>query len=247
MQGFFVSTTAPGAFVAGDAQRTHMGGSTFYKSENPKLVVLNAAGANYSDQAWIHFNEQAGVEHDGVYDAYKRISLSNPLLPQLYSITPAGTKMSVNGMPQALTVPVGFTAVESGVFTISALQTGEFTKVALEDLFTGTFTDLLANSYQFTYTAGDQDNRFVLHFNGVSVGENQADQVNIYSSQKDVYVAVPASKLGNVKILNMLGQEVTKSKIVDVLTKLTVNQIGVYVVQVKMEDGKIYTKKVIIR
>jgi hypothetical protein len=150
-------------------------------------------------------------------------------------------------MPQTSTVPVGFTAVQSGTFTINAVQTGEFTKVTLEDLFNGTFTNLLTDSYQFSYTSGDQENRFLLHFNGVSVNENQADLINIYSIQKDVYVSVPTGKIGNVKIMNMLGQEITKSRIVDVLTKLTVNQIGVYVVQVKMDNGKIYTKKVIIR
>jgi hypothetical protein len=247
MQGFFVSATAAGALAVGDAQRTHMGGNMFYKSENPMLVVLEATGANYSDQTWIHFNDQAGVEHDGVYDAYKRISTSNPLLPQLYSTTPTGVKMSVNGMPQTSTVPVGFTAVQSGNFTISAIQKGEFTKVTLEDLFNGTFTNLLTDSYSFNYTSGDQENRFLLHFNGVSVNENQADLLNIYSIQKDVYVSVPSNKIGSVKILNMLGQEVAQAKIVDVLTKLTVNQIGIYVVQVKMDNGKIYTKKVIIR
>ena len=155
--------------------------------------------------------------------------------------------MSVNGMPQTSTVPVGFTAVQSGNFTISAVHKGEFTKVTLEDLFNGTFKNLLSDSYSYNNTEGDQENRFLLHFNGVSVDENQADLLNIYSIQKDVYVSVPSNKIGNVKILNMLGQEVAQTKIVDVLTKLTVNQIGIYVVQVKMDNGKIYTKKVIIR
>ena len=246
MQGFFISATTSGTFSLGDGQRSHTGADLFYKSDDPKLVILEAAGSNYSDQTWIHFNEQAGVEHDGVYDAYKRISTSNPLLPQLYSITPSGEKLSVNGMPQSSLVPVGFTAVQSGNFTISAVQTGEFPVVTLEDLVKGTFTDLLTNSYTFTYTAGDQENRFLLHFTSLSVNENKADPIHIYSSEKFVYISVPSNKSGSVKIFNTLGQDVTEASIYDVMTKLTIDQAGVYIVQVAI-DGRIYNKKVIIR
>jgi len=120
MQGFFVSAFDNGQLCIGDAQRTHVGANFYYKSDNPKLVVLKAQGEQYSDETWIHFNEAAGVEHDNTYDAYKRVSVSNPLLPQIFSLTPGGTRMAINGMPQASTVPVGFTAVKSGTFTINA-------------------------------------------------------------------------------------------------------------------------------
>jgi len=247
MQGFFVRTTGPGApLLLTDANRSHTMGSLWYKADDSKLVKIQASGEKYSDQAWVLFNDQAGIEHDGVYDVYKRLSYSNPLLPQIYTTTPTGVQLACNGRPATTTVPMGFTAGQTGTYTISALQTGEYSKVTLEDLFNGTFTDLLSNSYTFNYTAGDQDNRFMLHFNGVSVGDNQADLVSIYSSEKTIYIAVPANKLGSVKVLNMLGQDVKEGKIVDILTKLTVEQTGIYVVQANI-DGKIYTKKVIIR
>ncbi|MCD4696123.1 MAG: fibronectin type III domain-containing protein, partial [Bacteroidales bacterium] len=190
-QGFFVSATAAGTLSLGDAQRTHSGSATFYKNYNPQMLVLEAANENFSDQAWIHFNEQAGVEHDGTYDAYKRISLSNPELPQIFSITPSGVYLSINGLPETEMVHVGFTAVESGVFTISAIETGEFGKLVLEYLFTQTQADLVNNSYTFNYSAEDQENTFIVHFTPLAVYENAEETFNIYSYNKAVYVSVP--------------------------------------------------------
>jgi hypothetical protein len=65
-------------------------------------------------------------------------------------------------------VPVAFNPTTSGTFTINAsefenlaVQTG----IYLEDLKTGNTIDLVENpTYQFTATAGDDINRFVLHF-----------------------------------------------------------------------------------
>ena len=90
MQGVFVSVSGPDVLTFDNTVRTHTGAGTFYKSEINDLLVLQATGENYLDKAYIYFNEQAMDEHDGIYDAYKRISLSNPELPQIFSITPSG-------------------------------------------------------------------------------------------------------------------------------------------------------------
>ncbi|MEZ5083888.1 MAG: hypothetical protein R2750_10630 [Bacteroidales bacterium] len=190
MQGFFVSATGAGNLTVDDAARSH-GSGAFYKNSNPLLVVLEAAGENFADETWIHFNEVAGEEHDGQFDAYKRISLSNPELPQIFSYTPGGVMMSVNGMPEVESVPVGFTAVESGVFTINAKETGEFSELYLEDLLTNTVTSLMDNDYTFTYTSGDAQNRFILHFSPLAIGDQEVSDINIFSFDKDLYVEVP--------------------------------------------------------
>ena len=71
MQGFFVKASGSGTLSLGNAQRTHLGGDNFYKSDIHDLLILEASGENYSDQTWIYFNEQAEDEHDGVFDAYR--------------------------------------------------------------------------------------------------------------------------------------------------------------------------------
>ena len=245
-QGFFVSATAAGTLNLGDAQRTHSGAGTFYKNDNSQLLVLEAANENFSDQAWIHFNENAGEEHDGQFDAYKRISLSNPELPQIFSYTPANTKLSINGMPETTMVPVGFTAVESGVFTIGAVETGEFANVVLEDLFTQTQINLLNNPYTFNYTAGDQQKRFIIHFTPLAVPEIFEEMVNIFSFNTDVYITVPVNTKGNIFIYNMMGQKIVSKRIDDIQNIITLEKCSYYVVKV-LSDENIVTRKVFIK
>jgi hypothetical protein len=246
MQGFFVSATAGDLLSLGDAQRSHMGAGTFYKDSNPQLVVLEAIGENFTDETWIHFNETAGEEHDGQFDAYKRISLSNPELPQIFSYTPGGVKLSINGMPEVESVPVGFTAVESGVFTINAKESGEFTELYLEDLFTNYVTNLLENDYSFSYSAGDQQNRFILHFGALGVDDVAGDLFNIYSFNKDVYVAVPAHTSGTITVYDMMGQEVTSTSINNTVNVITLDKSAYYIVKV-LSNENMETKKVFIK
>ncbi len=246
MQGFFVMGTGAGTLTLGYAQQTHTGSDNFYKSENPNLLVLQASGQNYSDQTWIHFNDLAGVEHDGIYDAYKRISLSNPELPQIFSYTPSGVKLSINGMPQASTVPVGFTAIESGIFTITAVETGEFANIYLEDTFTGMITDLLTNSYTFNFNAGDQENRFIVHFTPLAVDENNTSLTNIFAYGKDAYVYVPSGTQGTIMVYDLMGQEVYSTPITGPTNKITLDKSAYYVVKV-LSNESVVAKKVFIK
>ena len=245
MQGFFVSALGVDNLIFDDAVRTH-GGGGIYKDSNPQLVVLEAAGENFTDQTWIHFNENAGEEHDGQYDAYKRISTSNPQLPQIYSTTPGGVMMSVNGMPEVQSIPVGFKTIESGVFTISAIETGEFTELYLEDLITGTVTNIYESDYSYTYTLGDQPNRFILHFSPLAIGDLDVSDINVFSYDKEVYVKVPENTNGEIIVYNMMGQEVVSTTITDVLNVITLENSAYYVVTV-VSNESVVTKKVFVK
>lgn len=246
MQGFFVSATGSGTLSVGNAQRSHAGANIFYKSSNPNLVVLNATNGLFNDEAWIHFNELAGAEHDGQFDAHKRISLSNPLLPQIFSYTLAGMKLSVNGLPEVQSVPVGFTVLQSGEFTISAIETGDFSELYLEDLFTGNITNLLSANYTFNYNQGDTENRFILHFAPLSVGDNLERNSTIWSYGNEVIVMVPDLTNGHVKVYNMMGQEVVSSGVTSGRNVITVPQPGNYVVTL-ISNEVVRAEKVVIK
>jgi hypothetical protein len=246
MQGFFIKASDTGMLTLGDAQRTHTGADNFYKYDIPQLLILKASGTNYSDQTWIYFNDSAGVEHDGIYDAYKWISNSNPQLPQLFSLTPSGRKLSINGMPAALAVPLGFTAVQSGVFTISASETSEFPFIWLEDLFTGSVTNLLTDSYTFNFTTGDQEKRFIVHFvEQVAVPVEKDDPVIIYSCNKEIYFDFTQDAQGILSLSDMLGKEILSTRINNELKKLSVDRDGIYIVRIIL-NGKVITKKILI-
>ncbi len=152
--------------------------------------------------------------------------------------------MAINSLPATNTVPVGVKAGVPGEFTITATETSEFADVILEDLLTGTITDLKSNTYTFSYDM-NMDNRFILHFTPLAVGENPADLINIYSSQKDVYVSVPANTKGDIVVYNLMGQEVARTTINNVLNKITLNKSAYYLVKV-LSNESVVTKKVFV-
>lgn len=246
MQGFFVSATSAGTLQLTNTVRTHTGAGSYYKSEINDLLVLEASGNGFTNETRIYFNEEATNEHDRLFDAYKIITSSNPQLPQLFSITPSGTKLSINGMPEANLVPMGMVAGVPGEYTISAIETSEFENVILEDLVEGIKTDLLQQSYTFIYGLNEPENRLIVHFTPMAVPENFASPVSIYSNNHDVYVAAPASTEGTVMVYNLMGQEVATATISEVITRITLDKSAYYVVKVICNES-VVTKKVFVK
>jgi hypothetical protein len=143
-------------------------------------------------------------------------------------------------------VALSFKCNVGGFYTISATETGEFAMVELEDLVTGTFTDLLKESYTFKHELLNSENRFVVHFKPLFVGENFADMINIYSDNHVVYVSVPAQTTGSVKVYNLLGQEAASTVITDLITRITLDNSAYYIIEV-ISDGSVVTKKVFVK
>jgi hypothetical protein len=246
MQGFFVSTAASATLSINSAVRTHAGADNWYKSTPDDLVILKAAGNDFSNETWVFFNADAEAEHDGVFDAYKRITAVNPALPQIYTITPSGVKLDVNGMPANELVPVGFIAGIDGTYSISAIETSEFSDVVLEDMQTGAMTNLLNGAYSFAYSAGEPEDRFILHFTPLSVEDELESMFNIYSFANDVYVGVPENTNGTISIFNMMGQEVANNAINGTMNIVRLNKSAYYVVKVTSNDT-VVTRKVFVK
>jgi hypothetical protein len=80
----------------------------------------------------------------------------------------------------------------------------------------------------------------------LAVRENPADLVNIYSSQKDVYVSVPLNTTGDIVVYNLMGQEIVRTQINGVLNKLTLDKSAYYIVKV-VSNENVVTKKVFVK
>jgi len=243
-QGFFISgaiDTAP--FVVDNSMRTHTGGSTYYKSEFDNLLVLEAVGNDLSDATYLRFDDGASEEIDQ-FDAYKLFTVSNPYLPQLYTVS--GDKLSINVLPQTEMVPAGFKAGVPGVYSINIKEVTGMANVVLEDLVLETQTDLMDNEYTFNYNLDDPEGRFIIHFTPLAVSENLAELVDIFSYNKDVYVTVPENTEGNIVVFNMMGQEVASTTITDVLNIIPLEKGAYYVVKV-LSSESVVTKKVFVK
>jgi hypothetical protein len=221
--------------------RTHST-APFFKDEIDDIVRIEINGNGYTNETVIRFLDIATPEFDGDWDAHKLFGVV-PEAPAIYSSE--NGMMAINTLPAANTVPVGVNSGVAGEFTITATETSEFTDVILEDLLTGAIADLKSNSYTFDYDMSF-DNRFILHFTPMAVTDNPVDLINIYSSQKDVYVTVPIGTRGQVRIFNLMGQVVANAVIANVLTKVHLDMIANYVVEVISNETAV-TKKVFIK
>ena len=243
-QGFFVGVTngfTLGTLNMTNAVRTHST-STFFKDEVSDIVRLEVIGNGHTDETVIRVLETATSDFDGQWDAHKLFGSVDDA-PAIYSVD--NDMMAINSLPATNTVPVGVKAGVPGEFTITATETSEFADVILEDLLTGAITDLKNNAYTFSYDM-NMDNRFILHFTPLAVGENPEDLINIYSNQKDVYVSVPANTKGDIVVYNLMGQEVARTIISGVSNKITLDKSAYYVIKV-VSDVSVVTEKVFVK
>jgi hypothetical protein len=247
-QGFFVEYTAPGFFdlsgTFGPGGERQHGADFFWKSEVTDLLKLQASGAEKSDDLIIRFSEEATAEMDKQGDARKLISQAEDL-PQIYT-TNGDLKFAINSLPATPAVPMSFTSVTSGTYTIEAVETSEFENVVLEDLVLGIQTNLLEDSYTFEYNAGDDDARFIVHFTPLGMGDNFADLVNIWSSAANIYVQTP-EVTGEIVVFNMMGQEVVRTDIQPGLNTIPMHDVNTYYVVKVLTSENAVTGKVFIK
>ncbi|MCD4736947.1 MAG: T9SS type A sorting domain-containing protein, partial [Bacteroidales bacterium] len=244
-QGFFVSAVAGGTFDVDESMRLHNGGSgAFYKNDFANMVVLEAEGNGLTDATYIRFETTANEGWDGNFDAYKLFTWFNDDLPQIYTIG-EGINMSINVLPETEAIPVGFQSGVNGTFTINAVDVKDIGYLMLEDLFTGTQTNLLEEGYTFNYDVEDAGERFMLHFGPLAILEMDANAINIYSYGTDVYIYAPENTKGHITVFDMLGQEVTSEAVNTTLNKITLEKSAYYIVKV-LSDNEVVTKKVFI-
>jgi len=240
-QGFFVQANVPGLFGVAHANKTH-DPNVIWKSESGNLLTLEATGNNRSDKLWVNVDlDGALAGYDNVGDFSKLFSSE---LPQIYTVA-ENQKLAVNALPATPSVPMEFTSGTSGTYTIAAIETSEFENVVLEDLANGMQTDLLAGSYTFEYSEGAVHN-FVIHFTPLGTPELNANSINIWAADHNIYVQAPATT-GDIVVYNLMGQEVLKTDIEAGLNVIPMTDVNTYYI-VKVigsdvtETGKVFIK-----
>ncbi len=174
-QGFQVRKTTEGGtatFTFTNAMRG-VHASTFYKA-HPRQHFVNITLSNgaQADQTMVYFYPNATDGFDPAFDANRLQSSWS--IPQLYTRA-AGEKLSYNAYEplqpgESKSVPMGFHSAQPGnlslTFTEVSSLIGADITVALEDKKLNTFTAVSDSfQYHFTKTIGDDNERFVLHFN----------------------------------------------------------------------------------
>ena len=127
-----------------------------------RIYNFTLANDQYSDRARLVLNEQASLSYERTCDAAKMMS-SNSAVPQLF-INENGIRYAIDERPEGNgTYTLGAYFGQDGTYTLhlSAAQM-DGTEVLLTDTQTGMTTNLSANDYTFTATAGTNSTRFLI-------------------------------------------------------------------------------------
>ena len=259
-QGFFVSVTSgnsSGSIAVSNDARIHCGNRPVFKAGQeivfPNLLQLtvNSEMNSYSDEALVVFNKNATENFDDNYDAFKIKGASSA--PQLYTDW-YGTEYAVNTLQEIsedLIVPLNFEAGVNGVYTIDA-NTGNLpigTELYLEDLKLDKIQDLMSKDiYEFVANTEDEAERFLLHFGAPnSIDEELANEINVFSFKKDIYINTPHEFSGEVKVYDMLGQEIVDQNIYNEETIITMNSPADYYIVKVFSTKQVKSYKIFIK
>jgi len=196
MQGFFIHVTdgqwpVEGKLVMNNSVRVNDLDHPFIKSgkgEQPKLLRLSAffsTSPQTKDYTVVYFDEQATPEFDGQFDALKLLN-TDINVPSIFSITPVGTKLSINSMAnpggKTLLVPLGIiTQIDGNIrFSVSALDPSlNSMKISLIDSVAGAKRELALNSeYSVDLNAGECTGRFYLKFEELTTSVSRTTEEN---------------------------------------------------------------------
>jgi len=147
-------------------------------------------------------------------------------------------------------IPFGFVKNDATNFSIELVESLAGYTVYLSDLKTGTEQNLTDNPvYTFTAEAGDDPNRFLLHFGTVGIDKPADDsQVSILVRDNNLLIS-GASANAEIVVTNLLGQVVLQSNAGNsglmVIGTGSLND-GIYVVTV-VSGKQAVSKKISIR
>jgi autotransporter-associated beta strand protein len=208
MQSFQVRVPSGSAtFSLGNANRTTDAGSFFRTASwYEQLLVLDVDGNGFRDKTTVYFVEGATDAYEPlVNDASKRLSRS--VQPTLYTLID-GQMTGINALaPLAAgprSVPLALKPGQNGNFTLSVKTLEGFPAsalVLLEDLETGTITNLMeVDSYSFTMSTSEANERFVLHF--VPGAELTLNATACDGSGGSAVVNIPAATWDTYQLIN---------------------------------------------
>jgi len=251
MKGFLVKTSsaATGTFVLNNTVQTNST-TAYWKdvSTVANFLRLKTTGGDYQgDEAVIYFDENASTAIDN--DDADKLFESEIYYTHLFSLSSDNQPLAINVTPTIKTLPLVFKCGVAGNYGIAAteLRMENNNTVYLEDIETGTITDLSTGAFIFKYDVVNINKNFVLHFGMATSVNNITPELNatVYSYQHCIYVKTN-QVTSNVIIYNLQGVEIVNRNITSNFVRIDLNVAsGVYLVKV-ISNNKIITQKVLI-
>lgn len=229
MQGFLVKTNKKYNITIAHSHK-----SPASKRSNKGAICINVANNEYSDVAYISFNEGLGLD---------KIEHRNNEIPMVY-VPVDGTDYAIAVMDEnAEEIPVNFEAKKMGEYTIGISAEGrKYSKLTLIDKQDNNKEiDMLKGNYTFLATTTDDPARFILK---VSLNNNQ--EAAFYTENNSIIIENIKGK-GDIQVYDVMGRPVIKQNTNDSNCQLSTSSLanGVYVIQLIDENGT-QVQKVIV-
>ncbi|WP_445724217.1 T9SS sorting signal type C domain-containing protein [Flavobacterium sp.] len=225
-QGFFASSTATGTVTFTNSMRVAGTNSDFFRNPDSQNETFDEADDNLIrldlSNSGGAFKQQVILYVTGATDDYDSGMDGDQLDGQFvsfYSIIPGhNLAIQAKAMPWQVTdqVPLGFksTITASTSFDISISELGIFfldKDVFIEDKVENVFHDLKAAPYIFSSVAGVFDDRFVIHYQDVSLSNNDffenQNSVYVFENNNKPKIVSSKSNITSVEVYDMLGRK----------------------------------------
>lgn len=226
-QGFFVlmnhtsGATTENVVFNNSMRRNDYRNDLFYRNANvtdagideKNRIWLNLISpASTSSTALIGYVSGASNELDRMYDAP---ALGVKTNFELYSVSNAD-KLNIQGRALPFNsedqIPLGVNIALNGIHTIGISKVdGLFESpeqtILLEDRTLGVTHDLRTAPYSFTATTGRNENRFVLKFTNITLGNEDfvANNVTVYTNES-ININAANQTIKSVKVYDLLGR-----------------------------------------
>lgn len=248
--GFMVQVSeGTGSLTIPKTKRTHSE-TSFYK--NPDFPIIKLKANNLDNPSFqetqLLFNPQSTDGYEMEFDS----DFLPAYAPQFYSLIDE-RPMAVNSMPQifeSTEIPLSFIKNEDFHFSIEMYEDENIGfDIWLLDKKLNKDHNLSRNpTYVFTSNNQDDENRFVLHFLPVGIGEIDTHQIQIWYSNNTVNIINSQHLEGEISLVNLLGQNIAKYKLTgDAKQEISLNgKTGFYIINVNHQKGS-ESIKVILR
>ena len=230
MEAFMVKATQAGNMTINkdaSAKRT--------VSDN-SYIAVNVANSQYSDVAYVSFNEGVGLD---------KIEHRNAEIPMVF-IPVKNKNYAIAMMSNDVTeIPVSFKAATIGEYTIGAeTQNCEYAMMTLVDRFTGVETNLLIEDYTFMATSNDNAERFIIKL--AMSNSNDGDNENFAFINNGMMYIYNIEGQGVVSVYDVTGRPVAEYNVAESANISTSDfAAGVYIIRMSDENG-VKVQKIVV-
>lgn len=204
--------------------------------ENNGYLTINVSNNDYSDVAYVSFNEGLGLD---------KINHRNSDIPMV-SVSVDGADYALATMSQDVTeIPVTFKAAQMGEYTIGVeARDCEYSTMTLVDRLSGIETNLLLEDYTFIAKSGDNSDRFVIRL-AKDNGSNNGSENFAYINNGMMFINNIAGQ-AVINVYDVTGRPVAEYNVAESASISTSDfAAGMYIIRMSDENG-VKVQKIIV-